>query len=75
MDREKLIKLLGLNSGIAAADIIAFSPGLGGIVLTCGVVLYRSQWSRHVRRKHRVSLEVGSGFPQRGKLIVSINTL
>lgn len=33
MDREKLIKLLGLNSGIAAANIITFSPGLGGVVI------------------------------------------
>ena len=33
MDREKLIKLMGLNSGIAAANIIAFSPGLGGVVI------------------------------------------
>ena len=31
MDREKLIKLLGLNSGIAAANIITFSPGLIGL--------------------------------------------
>ncbi len=30
MDREKKIKLLGLNLGIAAANIIAFSPGLIG---------------------------------------------
>ena len=33
MDREKLIKLLGLNSGIAAANIITFSPGLIGLEL------------------------------------------
>jgi len=33
MEREKLIKLLGLNSGIAAANIITFSPGLVGIVI------------------------------------------
>jgi hypothetical protein len=33
MDRKKLINLLSLNSGIAAANIIIFSPGLIGLVL------------------------------------------
>jgi len=33
MDRKKLIKLLGLNLGIAAANIITFSPGLIGLEL------------------------------------------
>ncbi|MBN1235435.1 MAG: hypothetical protein JW999_05215 [Methanotrichaceae archaeon] len=33
MERKKLIKLLGLNLGIAAADIITFSPGLIGLEL------------------------------------------
>lgn len=33
MDRKKLIKLLSLNLGIAAANIIAFSPGLIGLGL------------------------------------------
>ncbi|KKH45079.1 hypothetical protein EO95_02840 [Methanosarcina sp. 1.H.T.1A.1] len=33
MDREKLIKLSGLNLGIAAANIITFSPRLIGLVL------------------------------------------
>ncbi|MFB3765310.1 MAG: hypothetical protein ACE14P_08690 [Methanotrichaceae archaeon] len=33
MDRKKLIKLLSLNLGIAAANIITFSPGLIGIEL------------------------------------------
>ncbi len=33
MDREKKIKLLGLNLGIAAANIIAFSPVLIGLAL------------------------------------------
>ncbi len=33
MERKELIKLLGLNLGIAAANIIAFSPGLGGLEL------------------------------------------
>ncbi len=33
MDREKLIKLSSLNLGIAAANIITFSPGLIGLVL------------------------------------------
>lgn len=33
MDKKKLIKLLSLNLGIAAANIVAFSPGLGGLVL------------------------------------------
>ena len=33
MDRKKLISLLSLNSAIAAANIIVFSPGLIGLVL------------------------------------------
>ena len=33
MDRKKLIKLLSLNLGIAAANIITFSPGLIGLEL------------------------------------------
>lgn len=33
MDRKKLIKLSGLNLGIAASNIIIFSPGLIGLVL------------------------------------------
>ena len=33
MERETLIKLLGLNLGIAAANIITFSPGLIGLEL------------------------------------------
>jgi len=33
MDRKKLIKLSGLNLGIAAANIITFSPRLIGLVL------------------------------------------
>ncbi|MGV8176116.1 MAG: hypothetical protein ACP5OU_10500 [Methanothrix sp.] len=33
MDRDKLIKLLSLNLGIAAADIITFSPKLLGVVI------------------------------------------
>ena len=33
MDRKKLINLLSLNSCIAAANIIVFSPGLIGLVL------------------------------------------
>ncbi|MDY9925671.1 hypothetical protein [Methanosarcina sp.] len=33
MDRKKLIKLSGLNLGIAAANIITFSPGLIGLEL------------------------------------------
>ena len=33
MDRKKRIKLLGLNLGIAAANIIIFSPGLIGLEL------------------------------------------
>ena len=33
MDRKKQIKLLGLNLGIAAANIITFSPGLIGLEL------------------------------------------
>lgn len=33
MDRKELIKLLSLNLGIAAANIIVFSPGLMGIAL------------------------------------------
>ena len=33
MDRKKLIGLLGLNLGIAAANIITFSPGLIGLEL------------------------------------------
>ncbi len=33
MDRKRLINLLSLNSGIATACIIFFSPGLVGIVI------------------------------------------
>lgn len=33
MDRERMIKLLGLNLGIAAANIIAFSPAFIGLAL------------------------------------------
>ncbi|MFB3766292.1 MAG: hypothetical protein ACE14P_13735 [Methanotrichaceae archaeon] len=33
MYRKRLIKLLGLNLGVAAANIITFSPGLIGIEL------------------------------------------
>ena len=33
MDRKKRIKLLSLNLGIAAANIITFSPGLIGLEL------------------------------------------
>jgi parvulin-like peptidyl-prolyl isomerase len=33
MDRKKRIKLLGLNVGVAAANIIIFSPGLIGLEL------------------------------------------
>jgi hypothetical protein len=33
LERKKQIKILGLNLGIAAADIIVFSPGLLGIEL------------------------------------------
>jgi hypothetical protein len=39
MERETLIKLLGLNSGIAAANIITFSPGLIGLELVGGSAL------------------------------------
>ncbi|MEI6104369.1 MAG: hypothetical protein WCP70_10530 [Methanothrix sp.] len=35
-DRKKQIKILGLNLGIAAADIITFSPGLLGIEMSGG---------------------------------------
>lgn len=33
MERKKLAELLGLNLGIAAANIVTFSPGLIGLVL------------------------------------------
>jgi hypothetical protein len=39
MDRKRLTKLLSLNLGIAAADIITFSPGLGGVVIFGGSAL------------------------------------
>jgi len=39
MDRKKLIKLLSLNLGIAAANIITFSPGLIGLVWIGGSAL------------------------------------
>lgn len=38
-DRKRLIKILGLNLGIAAADIIIFSPGLLAIELFGGSAL------------------------------------
>ena len=57
MDRKKRIKLLSLNLGIAAANIITFSPVLIGLELAGAGALETASWQHnHLLKRRRVNL-------------------